>query len=256
MNEKPEPQVKEPPMEEKPVLNALQRFLGIFFSPAKTFQDINRKPSFILPLVVMIIFSLAATVVIMPKIDMETTIQQSLDKMGKQLSEEEMGQAVAVREKIGKAIAYPSAFLAPILMTLIVAAIFFGIIRLWGAGSTFSRVFSVIAHSYLVTLIKSVLIAILAFRKESESLLADEVQDLVKSNLSLLLDREEAGMALYTLASKIDLFSIWTVILMIIGLSAVSKLNIKQSAAAVLITWLVYVALSTALVAIAARFNM
>ncbi|MEW5805854.1 MAG: Yip1 family protein [Acidobacteriota bacterium] len=235
------------PGEEKPTMNALQRFFGLFFSPVRAFQDINRKPSFILPLVVMIIFSLAATSIVMPKIDWEATMQKSLERAGREMSGEEIEKVIPIQRSVGTIIGYVAAFIAPVLTALVVSGIFFGIVRLWGAGSSFSRVFGVVTHSYLVGLIKTVLMGVVALRQES--IIADDIKYFVKSNLTILLNKEEVSLALYTLASKIDLFSIWTVILLIIGLSAVSKLGMKQSAASVLITWLVYIAVSTAWVA-------
>ncbi len=228
--------------EEKPTMNAFQRLFGIFFSPNQTFQDIAKKPSFVLPLIIMIIFSLIATVIIMPKIDIEAAILENIEKSGREISDAEMESAMAWGEKIGNVSGYIGAVAGPIIITLIVAVIYFGIIRLWRAGSTFSKVFSVTVHSFFVGIIKTILAIIVAPRLEDRSLLAQDAQNLVKSNLSVLLNREEVAAPLYIVASKIDIFSIWIMVLAILGLAAVSKLNIKQSAAIVLILWLIFLA--------------
>jgi len=234
--------------EEKPQMNDVQRLFGVFFSPGKTFQDINRKPSFILPLIVWIVLSLVATAVIMPRIDMEATIQQQIEKSGRSISDAEMEQAVAIGGKFAAIAGYASALFGPILVSLVLGGVFFGLVRLWKGGSTFMKIFSVIIHSFIVQLIKVIVAIPLVIRKES--LLAEEAQQIVQSNLSLFFNREETSAALYALASRIDIFSIWTLVLIIIGLTAVSKLNVKQSATISIILWLIYVALTVVVAAI------
>lgn len=238
------------PQEEKPQMNAVQRFFGVFFSPVATFQDIGRKPSFVLPLVVWIILALAATAVIMPKVDFEASLQQRLEKYEGQLSDADMERAIGIQEKAVSIMSYVGSVLGPIIISLVIAGIFFAAVRIWKAGSTFSRVFSVTVHAFIVQFIKTIIAIPLALR--SEFLLLDDLQNLVQSNFGVLLDRETANTALYTLATRIDFFAIWTLILIIIGLSAVSKLNIKQSATISIILWLIYVAITVSIAAISA----
>lgn len=234
--------------EEKPQMSAVQRFFGVFFSPGKTFQDINRKPSFVLPLIVWIILSVVATAIIMPKIDMEATIQQQIEKSGRSVSDADLERAAAMGGKFAAIAGYASAVFGPIVISAILGGIFFGFVRLWKGGSTFMKVFSVIVHSFIVQLIKVIVAIPLVIRKES--LLAEEAQQIVQSNLSLFFNREETSAPLYALASRIDIFSIWTLVLIIIGLTAVSKLNIKQSATISIILWLIYIAFTVVIAAI------
>ncbi len=238
------------PQEEKPQMNAVQRFFGVFFSPVATFKDIGRKPSFVLPLVVWIIVAVVATAVIMPKIDFEASLQPKLEKYEGRMSDAEMERVIAMQEKAASIFGYVGAVIGPFIISLVIAGIFFAAVRIWKAGSTFSRVFSITVHAFIVQFIKSIIAIPLALR--SEFLLLDDMQNLVQSNLSILLDRETANVALYTLATRIDFFAIWTLILIIIGLSAVSKLTIKQSATISIILWLIYVAITVSVAAIGA----
>lgn len=236
--------------EDKPPMNAFQRLFGIFFSPIKTFEDINRKPSFILPLAIIIIFSVVVTMIVMPKLDMERAIEMQMEKAGKEISDEQMDTTLDMAGKVGKIVGYIGAAVGPIIVTLIIAGLYFGIIRLWRAGSTFSGVYSVTVHSFLISILKSILASIVLLRLDDKSLLPGDAKYLLPSNLAAFLSREEGVSPLYAVASQIDFFTIWIIILTILGLSVVSKLRVKQSAAIVLILWLIWIAILAVLAAV------
>ncbi len=238
--------------EEKPTMNPFQRLFGIFFSPVKTFQDISRKPSFLLPLVVMIIITVIATFVVMPKIDLEATMQYEVERKGVEVSDEQIEQIAAMQGKIGKIVGPIVAGGFTIIISLIFAGLYFALLRIWKGGSTFSRVFSVTVFSFFVSVIKQIIAIPMAMQLEDKSIMSQEANNIVMTNLAAFLDWETTSRPLYAAAANIDLFNIWTIILAIFGLTAVSKLEPKQSAATVLIVWLVWIAFIAGITALTA----
>lgn len=227
--------------EEKPTMNALQRIFGIFFSPIKTFQDINKKPSFFLPLVIMIIIAVIATMFVMPKIDMEATLQYQMEKQDTEITDEQLEQIIAIQSKVGRIVGPIFQGIFAVILVLIFAGLYFALLRIFKGGSTFSRVFSVTVFSFFVSILKQILSVVMALRLEDKSIMAQEANNLFACNLGAFLDWKETAPALYVAAAHIDVFNIWTIILAIIGLAAVSKLPLKQSAATVLIVWLIWI---------------
>ena len=75
------------------------------------------------------------------------------------------------------------------------------------------------------------------FSKSSPSLI--ELQNPLMSNLGFLFD-PKTQLLPYTLASSIDIFNIWSVILLIIGFAAVGRTS-RGKSAAIVITWWVIV---------------
>jgi hypothetical protein len=238
--------------DDKPTMNAFQRLFGIFFSPVKTFQDISRKPSFVLPLVIMIIITVIVTFIVMPKIDLEATMQYEMERKGMEVTDEQIEQVAAIQEKIGKIVAPIVAGGFIIILNLIFAGLYFALLRIWKGGSTFSRVFSVTVFSFFVSVIKQIIALPMAMRLEDKSIMSQEANNIVMTNLAAFLDWETTSRPLYAAATNIDLFNIWTIILTILGLTAVSKLQPKQSAATVLIVWLVWIGFIAGITALTA----
>ncbi len=239
-------------MEDKPTMNAFQRLFGIFFSPIKTFQDINRKPSFLLPLIIMVLVAVIATVFVMPKIDMEATLQYQMEKKDQEITDEQMEQITAIQSKVGRIVGpiFQGGFV--IVLVLIFAGLYFAFLRIWKGGSTFSRVFAVTVFSFFVSILRQILGLIMALRLEDKSIMAQDANNLFASNLAAFLDWKETAPALYVAAAHIDIFNIWTIILAIFGLAAVSKLQLKQSAATVLIVWLIWILLMVGITSLTA----
>ncbi len=47
-------------------LNVIQRIFGVFFSPRRTFEDIDRKPDWLVPMVIVLVIAVLFTIIIMP----------------------------------------------------------------------------------------------------------------------------------------------------------------------------------------------
>ena len=47
-------------------LNAFQKIIGVFFSPTKTFESIDRKPGWIVPVVVILLITVVISIVANP----------------------------------------------------------------------------------------------------------------------------------------------------------------------------------------------
>jgi hypothetical protein len=64
----------------------------------------------------------------------------------------------------------------------------------------------------------------------------------VKSNPAFLVDMKEQPI-LFSLLGNFDVFTIWTVVLLIFGFTAISKLPKGKVAAIVLVLWVVFILL-------------
>ena len=50
-----------PEAQSQPVISPIGRIIGVFFSPKATFEDIVRKPSWVLPVVLLTLFSIGVS---------------------------------------------------------------------------------------------------------------------------------------------------------------------------------------------------
>jgi hypothetical protein len=247
--------------EEPARLSPHQRLIGTLFSPGETFQDINRKPDWILPLIVAMIFSFAGNFIIINRVkpDWEQLgrkqVEQRLQKQGKSLSDlsEEQRQAIEKQVKFGSKFSSYFVYIVPVfvpVLTALLALLFWGSALLFGGQTTYKKVFSVSLYTNAVVIVVATIVNIVvAFLRNPEDI------DLTKGAIAVtnpgMLMPPETSAILIALLSQLDIFTIWYLILITIGISAVSK-NLKPSmaAAAVFSLWAIWVVVRVGIAAV------
>jgi Yip1 domain len=229
------------PLEGKP-LSEIERVVDTFVAPSKTFIDIRRSASWWLPFVLMAISSFAMVFVVDKKLGMEKVVEnqmalspkqaEKLDQLPPDQREAQMQTIV----KFNRVVAY----VYPVVL-LIVAAIIAGVLMGtfnfgFGAELTFTRCFSVTMYSWLPGILKA-LIAILAVSAGGAE--GFTFQNPVASNLGTLVD--PSSHFLYSMATSLDVFTIWILVLTGIGYSCLTKVKRGTCMAVVFGWWLVVV---------------
>src|SRR5512142_1178430 len=96
------PAVAAPP-QEKPS-NSFSRMIGVLFSPGETFQEIARKPDFVVPAVVIVAIVFISTLLTVPRIDFEGTYREIFEAKG--MSGPQMEQAMKFAIALAKGTQY------------------------------------------------------------------------------------------------------------------------------------------------------
>lgn len=218
------------------------RVIGVFFSPKATFEDIARKPSWILPILITTALSVISVTALNQRMDWRSYIVQQIEKSprGEQLSAEQKQQQAETGAKFTVGIVYVSGFLVPICFALFVGLVMWGAYNLLaGAGATFSQSFSIVAHSGLVGIITTPLFLLVLFLRAPGTFDPDNP---LATNLAVLLP-EDSAKWLITLCKSIDVFTFWTLILIAIGFAAVNARKLKgaKSFSIAFTVWAVYV---------------
>ncbi|HPS78365.1 MAG TPA: hypothetical protein PLS53_09430, partial [Thermoanaerobaculaceae bacterium] len=97
----------------------LAKLIGMFFEPSAVLKELVIKPSWVWPVVVLMVVSLAAQLVIAPRIDMAGTIRERMERSGRQISEQQLEQAVSMAEKFTRISKYASPFFVPVMMLML-----------------------------------------------------------------------------------------------------------------------------------------
>lgn len=225
----------------------MQRVAGALFSPGETFADIARRPDILVPLVIIMLVALISTIVVVPRLDFESMMREQLEQ-NPNMSQEDIDRVVRFGAASGKVFAYASPILN-IAILAIIAGVLLLAFRLFGGEGNFKQAFSVTLYGWLPFVIKGILATIIALSRQTVS--ADQLENLVKSNLGAFVDPKQQMVA-FALLSSIDLFTIWVLVLLIIGFAHVSRLSRAKSAAIVVSLWLVTVIFRVGLAALGA----
>jgi large-conductance mechanosensitive channel len=219
----------------------------MFTSPGEVFADIDVKPTWVVAMVILVVLGVAAQAIIMPHVDTEATIRARLEERGRELSDAQIENAVQQAEKFSKFGPIIGLVIAPIAW-VIMAAVFFVMLKLVGSETDYQRALSTTLHGYWPpTAVALVLTAILVQRIDKVP--QNEIANVVKANLGAFLSPDTPAW-LTNAASTISIFNIWTVILLIIGFATVGKLSKGKAAAAALIPWIVWIVAKAGLAAV------
>ncbi|HYK01406.1 MAG TPA: YIP1 family protein [Thermoanaerobaculia bacterium] len=220
------------------------RVAGVLFAPAEAFGEIARRPDILAPLLLIVALGYVSTLLVVPRFDQDAyAAEQASEVLRKQpgtaaADADRMGRVVAASTKVGL-------WLAP-LLTIVICAVMAGLylfaFRLMAGEGTYTEAFSVMLYAWLPFAIGGIIMGIVVLARGSFSPM--EAATLVKSNPAFLVDLKEQP-ALFALLSSFDLFSVWMLVLLVFGFSAVSKLPRKTSAIIVLVLWVCYALVKT-----------
>jgi hypothetical protein len=149
-------------------ISPVGRLIGVLFSPKATFEDIVRKPTWALPLIIMVILGGLAGVFINMKMDWREYMAQQIEKSPRaaNMSPEQKQQQIEAGAKFAPISTYIIAPLAPGFMLLVVALVMWGAYNLLGGANTDYRTsLAIVAHSYVPTYLSSLLFFLIVFLK-------------------------------------------------------------------------------------------
>jgi len=236
-----------------PPLSETQRVVDTFVAPSKTFTDILRKATFWGPLVIMILVSVGFSYAVQQKVGWEKVFDNNLhqapsrEEQFEKLSPEQQTTAKAAQAK-GVAVTSYGATVGVLLITLITSLLVWLTVNLgFGGTSTYGKIFAVHMYGTLVLSVKYILAIITLFAGVApDSFLFGNP---VGSNVGYYLQGMEVPLWVVTMASFVDAFAIWSLVLSTIGVAIVAKVSRGKAAAAVVGWYIVFVLVMTGLTA-------
>lgn len=218
--------------------SSVGRLLGVLTSPGKTFRSIAERPTWVAPLVAMVLISGLSWVVLLPRIDRESfraEMQEQAQRRGQPMSEEQL-------DKIEKLTVgcLPAAAVVGIAFYFGLAGLLMGATHLFGGQIDYRRSLSVTLHAYMPFALLSLLSVPVALGREAISLRELQGGSLLPSSLAAVAP-EEASRRMLALLAGIDLFSLWTIALLILGFHLVGRVSRGAIGAVVVVLWLLWI---------------
>ncbi|HUL34501.1 MAG TPA: YIP1 family protein [Candidatus Eisenbacteria bacterium] len=214
------------PESQQASISPVGRIFGVLFSPKATFEDIVRKPSWVLPVAVLALLGLMVAIAMNHRVNWRENVSQQIEKspQASQLSDEQKEKQIEAGAKIAPVIVYVFGVPAPIILILVVALI------LWGAYSLFAGVnpgyktaVAIVSHAYVPAMIANVLFVIILLLKDPSTL---DLQNPVATNVAAFFP-EDMPKWLDALGKNLDVFTVWILLLMAVGFAAVNPKKLK-----------------------------
>jgi len=219
------------------------RIINTFIAPSKTFADLRRSASWWAPFLLTVVVSTLFVYTVGQKIGFRKVAENQLQMSPKQsaqmdnLAPEERVQQMQKRATATKVISY----VVPVFILfiwLIIAAVLFGTFKFAaGADISFKVAFAIVVFAGLPNLLKSVLAMLSVVGGMSPE--SFSFQNPIATNPGYFMN-PAGNVFLFSVASSIDIFMIWTLVLTAIGFTCVSKVKSGTAYAIVFGWWAVF----------------
>jgi hypothetical protein len=235
----------QPVAEQAQGLSQMQRLTNTFTAPSKTFADIKRgNKSWWLPFILFTIIGYILYGVVVSRIGMAQVVQNQIHLSPKQ--EERLNQAPPEQRETSMkiSIAVTQGFFIgnPVVLLIIVAV---GSVGLWGTinflfggKATYGSIFAAWMYAGLPGIIKVLLgIVVIYAGTAPESF---NIKNYAPTNLGAFLNPLDTNPALYALASSLDIVTIWTMVLLGMGIATVAGVKRSSGYIAVFGWWAIF----------------
>ncbi|MGB7022191.1 MAG: YIP1 family protein, partial [Candidatus Acidiferrales bacterium] len=189
-------------------IGAFGRIIGAIINPRPTFEDIARKPGWLLPVLLLIILSLTITTVFGKRVGWRAFMEKQLAQNSRvqQLTPEQREQTLETQVKVAPILGYVFGVIGFPIVALVIAAIFMGIFNATSSAALdFKTSFSVVVHSWMPYVIASLLGILILYLKPPDQI---DLQNLVASNAGTFLS-SDAPKWLLALCTSLDIFTFW-----------------------------------------------
>ena len=219
---------------------------GIFFEPGATFEDLRRKPRFLMAGLIIIGLVTVFSYLFIQKIGFEEITKARLEQSSMYQNASAEQKDTMVKQQTSPIVRYISYAALPIILTitfLLGGLIYWLGANAMGGSATFLRGLSVWVYSSFPPTVVSMLANILVlFLKSTDDIdIAASQSGLIHANPSFFINAKTSPV-LAAVLGTFDVFFIWGWILAAIGLRIVGKISSGAAWAIVLIVALLNVA--------------
>ena len=133
-------------------IGAFGRIIGAIINPRPTFEDIARKPGWLLPILLLIILSLTITTVFGKRVGWRAFMEKQLAQNSRvqQMTPEQRENLINQQVKFAPIFGYAFGVIGFPIVVVIVAAIFMGIFNATSSAALdFKTSLGVVTHSYM-----------------------------------------------------------------------------------------------------------
>lgn len=217
------------------VVGVIQIFWGLVRTPSRTFDYLKDNPTVLAPFLlracVLIIF-----ILISAPLTAKLSLSQLSEQAGQIPPQQLESAAELIRSPLLMLVGAISSLAGLAVVWLLQAGIFNLIGSAWGNGRSYKVSLSIVAHSWLP----------LIFREILQSLTMLFSGEMVRPGLSALLSIKTltSRTPFSVFLSYIDLFSIWNLVLLILGLSTIHKISRRKASIIVVGYFLVTVSIA------------
>jgi len=220
------------PSTARPGLSLPARVWGILTSPRETFADVAARPRwFGMMAVVLIVTAICTGWFFSTQIGQTAWLDQVVEqakKAGQEMPEAQWATMQKMASYMGLIYAASTLLIAPIIWLAVSGLLFVVFNVAMGGTATFKQLFAVFVHSTAITVVQQVFVTPMNYVRETLS---------SATNLAVFLPMLDEGSFLAKFLGTIDLFLIWWIVVLSIGLGVLFKRRTGPIAAGLFVVY-------------------
>jgi hypothetical protein len=229
---------------EPPQMSEVATLGNIFFEPGSTFEDLKRKPRFIIAAIIICLLVTAYSFALYYKVGeagVRSFVSDQIDKspQASAMSGEQKERSIDMQMTVQKVVRFAMPLFVFVSL-LIGGLLYWGGAKAFGGTGGFLHAVSVWVYSTLPPAVVSMIanFIVLALKSADDIDMAASQRGVIHANLGFLFDGKSSPV-LVTLISTLDVFFIWGWVLAAIGLRITNRLSSGSAWAIVLIIGLI-----------------
>jgi Yip1 domain len=223
------------------------RIINTFIAPSRTFSDLRRNASWWAPWIILSLVSVAFMYTISRQVGFEQVSRNQIAHSSRaerfdRLPPEQQARQLQISSKFIAVLGYGNPALV-LLFLLIETAVLWATFKVAaGVETSFKTAYAIIMYAALPGVIGAILAIISLFAGVSPE--AFDINNPAGTNLAYYLDPETTGRFVRGMASAVDVFTWWSIVLIGIGFACTSKVK-RSTAITIVAVWFVLFKLLT-----------
>jgi hypothetical protein len=175
------------------------------------------------------------------RIGWDRIVRQSMESNPRvqSLSPEQRNAAVATGVAMASVMGYVGVLVGAPLMFLVIALVLWGMANMVGARLRFPQMWAIVCYGMLPSLLSTLAAIAVMFLKNPEDF---NIRNPVGFNPGAYMDPLTTSKFLHSVMTSLDLFGIWIMVLLAVGISAAGrKTSFGKALCAVALPWIVLV---------------
>lgn len=186
------------------------RLLKIFTEPKNTFESIKEKNKILLPFIIIVVISIVAPLLNLMDGTLEAGIIEQLQLSGQEVTDQTL--------QIGKISAFVMVILASVL-TPFISAFIYHLVCMFQSKTGYKKTLTVIVYANLILALQTILVTLI-YKVTGTAIMFSPLMFMDYNTLSPILS---------TLLSFINIFTIWYMTIIYIGLRVMHDMTKKEA---------------------------
>ncbi len=226
-------------------MGELDRLIGVLFDPKPAFADIAQRPRPWVPLVLLSVLSVVFIVLFSQRVGWEQVVRKAIEsnpQAMERIPADRREQVIQQQAKVSAIIGYVFSVVGTALAAVILGGFYLFVFNiLAGADVRFGQSFGIVCYALLPRGLLALLAMVLMYIKDPADF---DIQHPAATNLGVFLDPDAVPHWVQAVASSVDIFTIWVLVLLAVGFSAAArKMTWGRAFGWVLGTWFLWLLL-------------